>query len=52
VALDVGYLDVPRTAELSAVADEVSVSEQSASERLRRATRNLAADALADRRQN
>lgn len=49
VALDVGYLDVPRTATLSAVADELGVSEQSASERLRRATRNLAADALADR---
>jgi predicted DNA binding protein len=52
VALDVGYLDVPRTAELSAVADELSVSEQSTSERLRRATRNLAVDALPDRRQH
>lgn len=52
VALGVGYLDVPRTATLSAVADELDVSEQSASERLRRATRNLAVDALADRRQH
>jgi len=52
LALDAGYLDVPRTATLSAVADELGVSEQSASERLRRATRNLAADALADRREN
>lgn len=46
VALDAGYLDVPRSAPLSAVADELGVSEQSASERLRRATRNLALDAV------
>lgn len=52
LALDAGYLDVPRTATLSAVADELEVSEQSASERLRRATRNLATDALSDQRQN
>lgn len=52
LALDAGYLDVPRTATLTAVADELGVTEQSASERLRRATRNLAADALADGRQN
>lgn len=51
VALDVGYLDVPRTATLSAVAEELAVSEQSTSERLRRATRNLAVDALAHREQ-
>jgi len=49
LALDVGYLDVPRTAPLADVADGLGVSEQSASERLRRATRNLAADALSDR---
>lgn len=46
VALDAGYLDVPRSAPLSAVADELGVSEQSASERLRRATRNLAVEAV------
>jgi len=52
LALDAGYLDVPRTGSLSAVASELGISEQSASERLRRATRNLATDAVADRRQN
>ncbi|MDH5021099.1 helix-turn-helix domain-containing protein [Halobacterium rubrum] len=46
VALEAGYLDVPRSAPLSAVADELDVSEQSASERLRRATKNLALDAV------
>jgi predicted DNA binding protein len=46
VALEAGYLDVPRSAPLSAVADELGVSEQSASERLRRATKNLAVDAV------
>ena len=48
VALKVGYLDVPRSAPLSAVAAELGVSDQSASERLRRATRNLALDAVGD----
>jgi len=52
LALDVGYLDVPRTATLTAVADGLGVSEQSASERLRRATRNLAADTLSNGPQN
>ncbi|SEV94681.1 helix-turn-helix domain-containing protein [Halobacterium jilantaiense] len=52
LGLDCGYLDVPRTGSLSVVADELGISEQSASERLRRATRNLAADALADATQN
>ncbi|AAG19300.1 MULTISPECIES: helix-turn-helix domain-containing protein [Halobacterium] len=46
VALDVGYLDVPRSASLSAVSEQLGVTEQSASERLRRATRNLAANAV------
>jgi|AntRauMinimDraft_4_1070384.scaffolds.fasta_scaffold00095_26 predicted DNA binding protein len=49
LALEAGYLDVPRSASLSVIADELDVSEQSASERLRRATRNLATDALSDR---
>lgn len=52
IALDAGYLDVPRDASLSAIADELDVSEQSASERLRRATRNLAVDALGTGREN
>jgi predicted DNA binding protein len=52
LALEVGYLDVPRSASLSVIADELDVSEQSASERLRRATRNLATDALSERQQN
>ena len=52
LALDAGYLDVPRTATLTAVADELGVTEQSASERLRRATRNLAAAVFANGTQN
>ncbi|WP_232701622.1 helix-turn-helix domain-containing protein [Halobacterium wangiae] len=46
LALETGYLEVPREASLSDVADELGVSEQSVSERLRRATRNLARDAV------
>ena len=39
IALDVGYYDVPRTGSLAAVADELDVSEGSASVLLRRAER-------------
>jgi predicted DNA binding protein len=52
LALDAGYLDVPRSATLTDVADELGVSEQSASERLRRAARNLAVDALSPAAEN
>jgi predicted DNA binding protein len=45
-ALDAGYLEVPKEAALADVATELGVSEQSASERLRRAMRNLARDAV------
>jgi predicted DNA binding protein len=46
-ALDAGYLEVPRDAALADVAERLAISEQSASERLRRAMRNLARDAVA-----
>lgn len=38
-AVELGYYDVPREAPLSAVADELGVSTQAASERLRRGVR-------------
>ena len=46
LALESGYLEVPREAPLADVAGELGVSEQSVSERLRRAMRNLARDAV------
>ncbi|MFB6072401.1 MAG: helix-turn-helix domain-containing protein [Halobacterium sp.] len=48
IALQAGYFEVPREASLSDVAAEIGVSEQSVSERLRRATRRLARDAVGE----
>ena len=49
VAVDAGYYDVPRTASLSAVADELGIAESSASLLLRRAERAVLSRLL-DRR--
>jgi predicted DNA binding protein len=38
IATEMGYFDVPRTVELKELADELGVSRQAVSERLRRAT--------------
>ncbi|WP_232688466.1 helix-turn-helix domain-containing protein [Halobacterium zhouii] len=46
VAFDRGYFRVPREGSLEEIADELGVSQQAASERLRRATHNLAADVV------
>lgn len=46
LALERGYFEVPRETDLAAVAGELGVSEQSVSERLRRAMRNLAHQAV------
>jgi predicted DNA binding protein len=43
VAYTAGYFEVPRDASLETVAEELGVSQQAASERLRRAMRHLAA---------
>ena len=45
-ALDSGYFDVPRTASMQDVADELGISQQSVSKLLRRAYRNITANAL------
>jgi predicted DNA binding protein len=42
VALEVGFFDIPRGATMADVADDLGVSEQAVSERLRRATKALA----------
>ncbi|MFC7165799.1 helix-turn-helix domain-containing protein [Halospeciosus flavus] len=47
-ALRAGYFDVPRGTTLEAVAEELGISAQSASERLRRGVRTLARNALDD----
>lgn len=46
VAVRRGYFEVPRAATLSDLADELGVSKQAVSERLRRALARLAADAV------
>ncbi|MFC3476192.1 helix-turn-helix domain-containing protein [Halobacterium litoreum] len=46
IALERGYFEVPRECSLAEVADEIGVSEQSVSERLRRAARHLVRDAV------
>ncbi|WP_277555509.1 helix-turn-helix domain-containing protein [Halobaculum limi] len=43
-ALATGYYDTPRTATLDDVADHLGITRQSASERLRRGTRNILED--------
>lgn len=45
-AWEMGYFDSPREAALSEVADELGVSAQALSDRLRRAHRNLVAETL------
>jgi predicted DNA binding protein len=45
-AQDAGYYEVPRDTELSDLADELGISHQALSERLRRATGALVEDAL------
>ncbi|QLC34253.1 helix-turn-helix domain-containing protein [Halarchaeum sp. CBA1220] len=47
-ALDAGYFAVPRDASLADIADDLGVSRQAASERVRRAMATLAADAVED----
>ncbi len=46
-ALGVGYFDIPKSGSLSAVAEELGISKQAASERLRRAMSSLARGAVA-----
>jgi predicted DNA binding protein len=46
VAVEEGYFDVPRGTTLSQVADRIGISEQAASERLRRAMDSLASAAV------
>lgn len=46
VAFASGYFEVPRNVPLQSVADELGVSQQAASERLRRAMRHLAAETV------
>ncbi|SFR35388.1 helix-turn-helix domain-containing protein [Halogeometricum limi] len=46
VALSAGYFEVPRSATLSDLADELGVSKQAVSERLRRATGILAEETV------
>jgi len=41
VARERGYFDIPRDAEVSDIADELGISDQAVSERLRRGTANL-----------
>lgn len=47
-ALEMGYFDVPRDTSLEAVAEELGVSGQALSTRLRRGQANLVANTLAD----
>jgi predicted DNA binding protein len=46
LALDRGYYTVPRDASLSDLADELDISSQAASERLRRGTQTLVDNTL------
>ena len=46
IAFELGYFDVPRGVSLETVAAELGVSQQAASERLRRAMRHLAAETV------
>ncbi|MFC7166253.1 bacterio-opsin activator domain-containing protein [Halospeciosus flavus] len=46
IALERGYFDVPRSVSMEVLADDVDISQQSFSKRLRRAHRNLIANAL------
>lgn len=46
LALEEGYFDVPRKTSLSTLGDELGVSDQAASERIRRGVRSVLADSL------
>lgn len=46
IALELGYFDVPRSAQLEDLAEALDISTNSASERLRRATRRLATNTI------
>ncbi|WP_255167475.1 helix-turn-helix domain-containing protein [Natrononativus amylolyticus] len=46
-ALDRGYYEIPRAADMEALSDELGISHQALSERLRRAHRSLVEDAVA-----
>lgn len=46
VALEMGYFEIPRRATLAEVADEIGISTESASERLRRGSTNLVTNTL------
>ncbi|WP_229112522.1 helix-turn-helix domain-containing protein [Halapricum desulfuricans] len=48
LALERGYFDVPRRTTLSELADELGISDQAVSARLRRATRRLGHQALSE----
>lgn len=45
-ALEMGYFEVPRSAELTDVADELDLSPNAVSERIRRGEANLFRSAL------
>lgn len=45
-AVDMGYFQVPRQADQSDLADELGVTEQAVSERLRRACETVVAEAV------
>ncbi|MFB6162304.1 MAG: helix-turn-helix domain-containing protein [Halococcoides sp.] len=45
-ALEAGYFEVPRETSLAALAEEFDCAESTLSERLRRATRDILAEAL------
>jgi predicted DNA binding protein len=47
-AVNAGYFEIPRQGSLAEVADELDISEQAASERLRRAMNALAQAAITD----
>jgi len=47
-AVNAGYFEIPRQGSLAAVAEKLDISEQAASERLRRAMGALAAAAITD----
>ncbi|WP_158057030.1 helix-turn-helix domain-containing protein [Halorussus halophilus] len=49
LALDHGYFEVPRETPLSALGDELNVSDQAVSERIRRGVRSVVADSLGEK---
>ena len=45
-AVEQGYYDIPRETDAQELADELDISHQALSERMRRATKNLVTEAL------